>query len=75
MSESNDPSRDIPFAVQRGVGQDPADRAPKRGAMDGIGPDGKRVLYVPGEGVHELPDDPPTAIPTQVPNIPDPEKS
>lgn len=74
MTDSDDFSREIPFAVRRGAGQDPADRAPKRGATTGIGPDGKSVVHVPGEGVHELPATPPTAIPTQGPNIPEPEK-
>jgi hypothetical protein len=74
MSKSDDFSREIPFALPRGPGQDPADRAPRRGATTGIGPDGKRVVLVPGEGVHEVPAEPPAAIPTQEPNVSDPEK-
>jgi len=74
MSDSDDFSRSIPFGVRRGIGQEPADRAPKRGATTGIGADGKRVVHVPGEGVHAHSSSPPTPIPTQRPNLPQPDE-
>lgn len=75
MSDSSDDSfRDIPFSIRRGVGQEPADRAPKRGSVTGIGDDGKRVVVVPDEGVHDHASTPPAPIPAQAPVIPDPEK-
>ncbi len=67
----DDFSRSIPFGVQRGTGQDPADRAPKRGATTGIGDGGERVVHVPGEGGHEQAPAPPRAIPGGSPRYPD----
>ena len=60
----------LTFGVRRGPGQDPADRAPKRGAVTGLDPDGKQVVHVPGQGVH-APSSSPPAIPTPAPNLPD----
>jgi hypothetical protein len=74
MSDTDDFSRSIPFGVRRGTKSDPADRTPKRGATSGIGPDGKRVVHVPGEGTHDLESSPPAPIPTQDPNTPEPKE-
>jgi hypothetical protein len=66
----DDFTRSIPFSIRRGAGQDPADRAPKRNAVTGIGDHGQRVIYVPGEGIRDLLSTPPIAIPVQAPTIP-----
>jgi hypothetical protein len=76
MSDSYDDfTRSIPFSIRRGVGQEPADRAPKRGSVTGIGDRGQRVVHVPGEGVHDMPSTPPEAIPVLAPTIPPPVSS
>ena len=72
MANSDDFSRTLPFGVRRGTTQDPADRTPKRGATTGIGPDGRRVVHVPDEGVHDADSTPPAAIQTADPNLPGP---
>ncbi len=60
----------IPFSIERGVGQDPADRAPKRGSVTGIGDHGQKVVHVPSEGTRDLPTSPPAAIPVAGPRFP-----
>jgi hypothetical protein len=71
MSDAYDEfKRSIPFSIRRGAGQDPADRAPKRNAVTGIGDRGQKVIHVPGEGTHDLPSTPPIPIPAPNPTIP-----
>jgi hypothetical protein len=76
MSDSfDDFTRSIPNSIRRGVGQDPADRAPRRGSVTGIDDHGRRVVQVPGEGVHDQASTPPAPIPVPAPASPDsPEK-
>ncbi len=76
MSNSyDDYTRSIPFSIRRGVGQEPADRAPKRGSVTGIGDRGQKVVHVPGEGTRDMPSTPPEAIPVQAPTLPPPEST
>lgn len=71
--DDDDAAPTIPNTVPRGTTKDPADRAPKRGATTGLGPDGKAVIHVPGEGTHEAATEAPEAIPTGAPIIRNPD--
>jgi hypothetical protein len=69
----DDVSRSIPNAVRRGIGADPADRAPPRGAVSGLGPGGERVIRWPDGSVVAEEGEAPSAIPKGAPDRAGPE--
>jgi hypothetical protein len=68
--ENDAEARGVPFDVNPIIGGFPADRAPPRTAVTGIGRNGHKVVWAPGEGIHDLPVDPPEPIQRGEPRLP-----